>query len=771
MNMTMVTRTAAICLVLGALAACGGSRDVTPTSPTPPTPPTPPATFTIGGTLSGLTSGAHVVLQNNGGDALTVSANGSFTFATALASGAAYSVTVSTQPAGETCTAASATGTLSSANVTNVVITCAVTAAPTYTVGGTVSGLTGTAQVTITLNGGANLAAGNGSFVFATTLLSGASYAVAIVTQPAGETCTLSNASGTIGSADISNVLINCTSSGGGSGTGSAFWLPFSAVPVAGTTGGNSGLFLIASTTVAQTPAPTPNWVTTSVPTLLGFAVSGFISGSTLPTSQTPALIMYAAAGTDGNTHIYGLNLAYTSSTPPVPIQITNLSVPATMNVCNAGQMENNVATPASLAVVFYVVTPTAGATPGTAGYCPAGGTYELANYSDSPTTAPTVLAIPGGTSTLSALLNDGPFTSIYQNSGLLAGVVLWDATSKNLNLYEDESFVAPSALLSGVSQPVAIFSRTVQYGAANLGGGNYLFNASTASVAAAYRINASLTPSEFFAGSVGSAVADDSNLYFIGSPGSSTTQSIYKEPLSFSGSATQLFSGLPAATGVSGSQLVWSNDSALVFENYSASGAGETYSLLSIPVGAPSTSATTIAGPIAGELIESFMASPTGTDTASDILFLTTLNQTSSGSTVSASYSSQVLAVGGTVMQTTPNSLIGSFGTLTTELNGDVWEVQGITDTNGGYGGGTLKQLNVGTLAASAMTTSAGAAYIVPAGYGLSFTGFYGTNIAVGGFVPLTSPTAHSIGAAVDVSQHAILPLDLTNTNVTPML
>src|SRR6202021_2284305 len=48
-----------------------------------------PATFTVGGTVAGLTSGT-LVLADNGGDDLTVSANGSFTFATPLATGAAY---------------------------------------------------------------------------------------------------------------------------------------------------------------------------------------------------------------------------------------------------------------------------------------------------------------------------------------------------------------------------------------------------------------------------------------------------------------------------------------------------------------------------------------------------------------------------------------------------------------------------------------------------------------------------------------------------------
>ena len=58
--------------------------------------------FTVGGSVSGLSG--SVVLQDNGGDNLSVAANGSFTFATSLASGAAYAVTVKTNPSGQTCT-------------------------------------------------------------------------------------------------------------------------------------------------------------------------------------------------------------------------------------------------------------------------------------------------------------------------------------------------------------------------------------------------------------------------------------------------------------------------------------------------------------------------------------------------------------------------------------------------------------------------------------------------------------------------------------------
>ena len=166
------------------------------------------STYSVGGTVSGLSG--SVVLQDNGGDNLTVSANGPFTFATKLASGAAYAVTVKTQPAGQTCTVASGSGTIGSANVTNVAVTCTTNAPSTYSVGGTVSGLSG--SVVLQDNGGDNLTvSANGPFTFATKLASGAAYAVTVQTQPAGQTCTVASGSGTIGSANVTNVAVSCT--------------------------------------------------------------------------------------------------------------------------------------------------------------------------------------------------------------------------------------------------------------------------------------------------------------------------------------------------------------------------------------------------------------------------------------------------------------------------------------------------------------------------------------------------------------------------------
>ena len=215
----------------------------------------PPATYTIGGNLSGLGAGKSVVLLNNGGDALTRNANGGFSFATALASGATYSVTVGTQPVGQTCTVSNGSGTVASANVTNVAVSCA--NVPTYTIGGSVSGLVTGRSVGLLNNGGDALTVNaNGGFSFATALASGASYAVTVGTQPAGQVCTVNNGSGTVASANVTNVAVSCvnmisgpTSTGTGTGTATL-------------TGGGAACGFNAGSAFVGTPAAPPAGVT-----------------------------------------------------------------------------------------------------------------------------------------------------------------------------------------------------------------------------------------------------------------------------------------------------------------------------------------------------------------------------------------------------------------------------------------------------------------------------------------------------------------------------
>src|SRR5712691_3907334 len=137
-------QTIGLVTVLFFLSACGPKG-----RGHPPTPPPAITSYTIGGTVSGLTG--TVVLQNNGGDDLTLSTNAAFTFATSVASGNTYNVTVLTQPSGQECSVVGGQGTVGSANVTSVAVSCLTK----YNIGGTLSGLTGT--VVLRNNGGDDL--------------------------------------------------------------------------------------------------------------------------------------------------------------------------------------------------------------------------------------------------------------------------------------------------------------------------------------------------------------------------------------------------------------------------------------------------------------------------------------------------------------------------------------------------------------------------------------------------------------------------------------
>jgi ELWxxDGT repeat protein len=161
-------------------------------------------TFTVGGTVAGLVG--TVVLQLNGSASVGVSANGPFTFPGAVPNGAAYAVTVLIQPAGEVCAVANGSGTVAGANVSNVEIVCS---AINLTVGGKVSGLTGT--VVLQLNGAGNLSiSANGPFTFPATLPGGSGYVVTVLTQPASQNCSVANGSGTLVTANVTNVIVAC---------------------------------------------------------------------------------------------------------------------------------------------------------------------------------------------------------------------------------------------------------------------------------------------------------------------------------------------------------------------------------------------------------------------------------------------------------------------------------------------------------------------------------------------------------------------------------
>jgi sugar lactone lactonase YvrE len=196
---------AATLLGILSLPGCGGSGS----APTPPPVTTPPPAVThhIGGSVTGLGAGASAVLSAGAGNTATVSANGVYTFSTVLNEGASYTVTLSQQPATQQCTLTNASGTVGTADVSNINLACA----DLPTLGGTLTGLNAGVSVAL-LNGTDRLVlTANGAFTFVTRLHPGDAFSVSVDQQPTGETCAVTDASGTIAQVNVTTVTVVCT--------------------------------------------------------------------------------------------------------------------------------------------------------------------------------------------------------------------------------------------------------------------------------------------------------------------------------------------------------------------------------------------------------------------------------------------------------------------------------------------------------------------------------------------------------------------------------
>ena len=165
-----------------------------------------PPTYSVGGSVAGLTT-TGLVLANGSDTASPAAGATSFTFATALATGVSYAVTVQTQPANASCAVNGGSGTVGTAAVTSVAVTCTPLA---FTVGGSVTGLAAAGLVLANGTDTVTVASGATGFTLPTAVAQGAGYMVTVQTQPTGEHCSLTNSTGTIAGANISNVAVAC---------------------------------------------------------------------------------------------------------------------------------------------------------------------------------------------------------------------------------------------------------------------------------------------------------------------------------------------------------------------------------------------------------------------------------------------------------------------------------------------------------------------------------------------------------------------------------
>jgi N-acetylneuraminic acid mutarotase len=196
-----------------------------------------------------------LTLQDNAGDDLVVHGTGTvnFTFATPLLAGAAYAVTILTQPVspGQTCVVSNGSGTING-SVANVQISCP---QPKFSVGGAVTGLVIGNGDTMELqdNAGDNLfVTGDVPFTFPTQFSFGTTYSVSQFLPPTSQTqpCTIFFATAVI-VGNVSDVLVDCQHNDWG-------WV-FPAAPALDQYGTASLPTYSGAIPIPQPPFPAPN--------------------------------------------------------------------------------------------------------------------------------------------------------------------------------------------------------------------------------------------------------------------------------------------------------------------------------------------------------------------------------------------------------------------------------------------------------------------------------------------------------------------------------
>jgi large repetitive protein len=153
-----------------------------------------------------LTQGGSEVLSvppQAGGEARTE-------FATAVASGDAFDVAITTQPTGQTCRIEGEKGFVGGGDVTSVLVNCAPNE---YSIGGSVQGLLGQGLVLTDELGQLVSLSSSGDFALPTPRAFGAPYNVTITSQPKkpSQTCVLESGSGTTPAQDVASLSIRCT--------------------------------------------------------------------------------------------------------------------------------------------------------------------------------------------------------------------------------------------------------------------------------------------------------------------------------------------------------------------------------------------------------------------------------------------------------------------------------------------------------------------------------------------------------------------------------
>jgi 6-phosphogluconolactonase len=459
--------------------------------------------FAVGGSISGLTGTGLVVKDTTSGNSTTpVAANAtSYAVDPSLASGTSYTLTVTTQPTNPTqsCTFAgntsSITGTVGAGNA-SVPISC--TTSP-FTISGTISGLNGSGlvlkettsgQVTAALNSPAS------SFTI-TGVNSGTAYSISVLTQPSTPTqfCRVTNATGTVTTANITGVSVKCLN------VGQFLWVtnPFDN----GT--GSVASFAINQSTGALTnfanyvPTETNPYAVIADPSGLFIYVAnqGSANVSTDGVGAAGALTLDVSTASTGASSNGPLSLAIDPVLPPAGPYLyvgSNDNPAGTMEAYTIGSgLSAGVLTPLGGALTPGTSVFPEGNVPTSLAFDPVNAFLYAANVDDgtivgylvqsSSTPAGELAPLSWSPQVASAAMTPAPFAVAVHPSGLY--VYVTDKSNNTLTEYDASSSALTVANTYTTSSPVSV--GTAPEGIAIDPTGNYLYvsNANDGTVSA----------------------------------------------------------------------------------------------------------------------------------------------------------------------------------------------------------------------------------------------------------------------------------------------
>lgn len=164
---------------------------------------------TISGSITGLTPGKEVTLQNNSDDFTIVAKNGPFSFKQKIANLSGYNVTVKDQPDGLTCTVGNSSGSGVSTDINSVNVLCSETI---FDVSGVITGLNPTRQVTLSNNGDLVVVKADSDGRFSFKVAKQGSYFIRVAVQPENQVCSpVANYKQSDVTADVNNVAFICS--------------------------------------------------------------------------------------------------------------------------------------------------------------------------------------------------------------------------------------------------------------------------------------------------------------------------------------------------------------------------------------------------------------------------------------------------------------------------------------------------------------------------------------------------------------------------------